>query len=294
MSILSRFITKWNNQKIDFDGAYGHQCFDLVNQYRYEVTGLNPTTTLLDYAYQIFHEPNRFFNPETRYERIFNDYNDINQIPQNGDIIVWNENMGAGAGHVAIVTDAQPSNFEVLEQNAGNGDGQGDDDRTKLSRYADYRNVSGWLRILSPIEEPIFKTPFHLQTEEELTDWVQKWGLARIRETGGRDYIREIDTLQNINNQLQEYTQTLSTQIEDLQQKKDEKFTFSWNKQIETIVKSGTGKYLIAVLIITGQSLLKNYLSIDIPTDVMISITGLTAVSGLTDTITYLDSKFKR
>jgi hypothetical protein len=78
-------------------------------------------------------------------------------VPKNGDLIVWNTNFGGGAGHIAIVTDAKPSNFEVLEQNAGNGDGKGDDDKTKLSRYGDYSNVMGWLRIVEP--DPNYEEP---------------------------------------------------------------------------------------------------------------------------------------
>jgi len=40
---------------------------------------------------------------------------------------------------------------------------------------------------------------FHIQTEEQLNNWVNQHALARIRETGGRDYLAEIDKLQEAN-----------------------------------------------------------------------------------------------
>lgn len=148
MSFLTEFIQKYNNQKVDFDRHYGHQCFDLANQYRFELTGLNPNSGLnLSYAYEAFDEPLGFLNSNTKFEHIDNQ---VDNYPIPGDIIIWLKSFNGWAGHIAIVSKANASNFEVLEQNAGSGDGQGDDDRTKLSKYADYAQVAGWLRILEP------------------------------------------------------------------------------------------------------------------------------------------------
>ncbi|MCZ6903404.1 MAG: CHAP domain-containing protein, partial [Rickettsia endosymbiont of Ixodes persulcatus] len=43
-------------------------------------------------------------------------------MPQIGDIVIWHGGYGGGAGHVAIVTKATLTQFQVLEQNwLGNG-----------------------------------------------------------------------------------------------------------------------------------------------------------------------------
>ena len=38
-------------------------------------------------------------------------------LPQPCDLVVWNGNYGAGAGHVAVVTQANLNKFQVVENN---------------------------------------------------------------------------------------------------------------------------------------------------------------------------------
>ena len=38
-------------------------------------------------------------------------------LPQPGDLVVWNGNYGAGAGHVAVVTQANLNKYQVIENN---------------------------------------------------------------------------------------------------------------------------------------------------------------------------------
>jgi hypothetical protein len=59
---------------------------------------------------------------------------------------------------------------------------------------------TGKLAVLdSQITPPIKANQFHIQTEEQLNNWVNQHALARIREVGGRDYLAEIDKLQEAN-----------------------------------------------------------------------------------------------
>ena len=43
---LDEHIAKWQGKPIDFDGAYGFQCMDLMHQYVYEVLGITDRSVL--------------------------------------------------------------------------------------------------------------------------------------------------------------------------------------------------------------------------------------------------------
>jgi CHAP domain len=147
---LQQFIDKYNGGNSDFDFAYGSQCLDLARFYVQEVWGINscvafPQNPNIGGAKHCFTDyPNSLICGNTDVQRT---YNSPTNYPNAGDVIIWNENMGGGYGHIAIVTEANPINFTVLEQNVGNGDGEGQDDATKISKYQDYRNVLGWLHL---------------------------------------------------------------------------------------------------------------------------------------------------
>jgi CHAP domain len=147
---LQQFIDKYNGGNSDFDFAYGSHCLDLARFYVQEVWGINscvafPQNPSIGGAKHCFTDyPNSLVCSNIDVQRI---YNSPTNYPNAGDVIIWNENMGGGFGHIAIVTEANPINFTVLEQNAGNGDGYGKDDATKISKYQDYRNVLGWLHL---------------------------------------------------------------------------------------------------------------------------------------------------
>jgi hypothetical protein len=57
------------------------------------------------------------------YDRIANDHNNPNQVPQPGDLIVWGPSLpnSGGAGHIAICLSANPgaASFVTLDQNWG-------------------------------------------------------------------------------------------------------------------------------------------------------------------------------
>lgn len=106
------FIAKYNGKGIDYDGAYGVQCFDLANQYCKEVVGCTGFTGLN--AHQIYtdfdKQPNKAY-----FTRIANT---PSFLPKAGDIMVWSGTLNGGIGHVAICNGAGDNTyFESYDQN---------------------------------------------------------------------------------------------------------------------------------------------------------------------------------
>ncbi len=138
---LNEYVKKVENTTIDYDGVYGHQCVDLIKNY---------TKNVLDYRLWSFwgsaaswwvNYMNTF--PSKDFERVVNDFSNPDQVPAVGDIIFIKTPYIYD--HVAIVLDAPVGEnyIRVLEQNVGNGDGRGYDDRVKIGTYT-YSNVLGW------------------------------------------------------------------------------------------------------------------------------------------------------
>ncbi|WP_427705187.1 CHAP domain-containing protein [Staphylococcus parequorum] len=99
----------------DYDDEYGWQCFDLVNEqwdylYGHGLEG--------DYAKEI-PTKNNFEGEATVYK------NHEGFQAQAGDIVVFNDEFGSGAGHTAIVTEGNyngaSDKFESLDQNWDGG-----------------------------------------------------------------------------------------------------------------------------------------------------------------------------
>ena len=109
------FKNKWLGKGIDYDGAYGYQCFDLINQYILEITGQKPYIRL-DWADEIFKRPNDVIPDGVNYTIIANNETP-NNFPIEGDIIVWDKAKWNGnGGHTAIVDNANSERALVLQQ----------------------------------------------------------------------------------------------------------------------------------------------------------------------------------
>lgn len=87
----------------------------------------------------------------------YNDFNDVNQFPAQGDIMVWDNSWGNGFGHTAVIVAADGTSFRCFEQN----------DITNSNPYGlcevmnhDYTGVLGWLspKVVAPVD---FKTQVH-------------------------------------------------------------------------------------------------------------------------------------
>lgn len=136
---FQEFINKWNGKGIDFDGAYGDQCMDLMHQYISEVLGLNDGRILAaSYAYQVYTNFNTIFGHEY-FDRIDNT---PTGVPLNGDIMFWKpnvQNVTGVAGHVAVFRDGDMNRFNSFDQNYPTGT------KCHIQNHS-YTGVLGWLR----------------------------------------------------------------------------------------------------------------------------------------------------
>lgn len=107
------FVKQYNGKSIDYDGSYGVQCTDLVKLYAEKVLGVSAGSASWGNAkYYYTNTPSKLKKVTTRIA------NTASFIPKKGDIMVWNGNVGNGAGHVAICTgEGTTSYFYSYDQN---------------------------------------------------------------------------------------------------------------------------------------------------------------------------------
>jgi hypothetical protein len=189
---LDGFKSKYLGKQVEYHSFGGsetyNQCVDLANQYIKEVLGLTPIigTNAKDF-------PKKY--DSTEFEWI---PNTPKGVPKPGDIIVWNGRVGGGAGHVAVVLNANVNNFTSLDQNWSQK-------QKVTTEEHNYKNVSGWLH---PKESMSNNIEIPKSTFEELVSKATK--LDQIRTTIGTDSATQIKQdydnykkdLENKNNDL--------------------------------------------------------------------------------------------
>lgn len=141
------FIVNNIGKGLDFDHAFGNQCFDLWQFYNHYVIGgqFIPGATALQ-AWQ-----NETYD-KSLYTKILNSTDPENK-PQIGDMIFFSFN------HVALVVAADDFNIISLDQNfptQGYYDAQGNFIGTGVCHiqthtYGDPINVLGWLRLTKSV-----------------------------------------------------------------------------------------------------------------------------------------------
>ena len=155
---LDEFVAFYDNKQVEFDGLYLYQCVDLVEQYMQDVLGLTVVTGIgnaHDYYDNFPTIPFLYDN----FERI--PYMGVN-LPQKGDIMVWSDAVGGGAGHISIAyKDITSSSFVCFGQNWTMHE------RSSLEPHSNYNNVLGWLRSKSTPPIP------PISGEEKKKGW--KW-----------------------------------------------------------------------------------------------------------------------
>lgn len=129
------FIGKWNTRGIDFDGAYGDQCMDLMHQYVFEVLGVTDGRVLAAPAAKDVYLNFDNVVGHDKFEKIANT---PTGVPQKGDIILWGTGIGP-YGHVAIFLDGDANKFRSFDQNFPTGS------KCHLQDHT-YTGVLGWLR----------------------------------------------------------------------------------------------------------------------------------------------------
>lgn len=132
---FDEYFRSVNGESVDFDGNYGVQCFDLVNDYAVKVLGCKPFIGM--YAWEIY--DNFAAQPSSaRFTRIANtpDF-----VPKKGDIVVWAQSLNGKAGHCGIATgEGDKTWFTAYEQNW-----TGRNDPCTIIKH-DYSHVLGVLR----------------------------------------------------------------------------------------------------------------------------------------------------
>lgn len=114
---VDAFVKKWNGHPIDYDKAFGNQCFDVFRQYSKDVVGNGNIGTTSINAADIYNHYDRN-GAAQYYDRIPAGQGQ----PQPGDVIVYGGTGSNSYGHVAVVTDVSGSQYTVLQQSGNTPD----------------------------------------------------------------------------------------------------------------------------------------------------------------------------
>lgn len=133
--IFQEFLTKYNGIYIDFDGAYGPQCMDLMHQYCVEVLGIADGSVLAADPAKLVYLNFATIKGNELFEQIGNT---PTAIPQEGDIVFWDGIYG----HVAIFIEGNANSFRSFDQNYPTGS------PCHVQNHPNYLTpkVLGWLR----------------------------------------------------------------------------------------------------------------------------------------------------
>lgn len=136
MKSFEKFIKEVDGTSFNFDKVAGIQCVDLIKKYLKECFEIDVPLgfgNAIDYY-------TGFEKKKLLYENFIKIKNTPEFIPEKGDIFVWNEKRGKGAGHIAICTgEGTTSYFYSYDLNWNN--------KKKVQKVKhDYKNVLGVLR----------------------------------------------------------------------------------------------------------------------------------------------------
>lgn len=139
---LDQFVNLYNGTKVG-DG----QCVALVKRYEHDVLGLVPQSVGNAHDYY-----DNFYNQPFLYNNFVRITYTGSNVPNIGDIIVWNTNYGGGNGHIAIVYEnITSSSFTSFDQNWNIPL------HCEITNH-NYKNVLGWLRLKGSVPpEPTIK-----------------------------------------------------------------------------------------------------------------------------------------
>lgn len=128
--MFEEFFKQFNGYSLDYDGAYGGQCFDLIQAWNRDWLKC-PNWITGEYAYQIFGQLPNYYDSIA---------NTPDGVPQKGDIVVWGKAYNGFAGHTGVATGVGDVNtFQCFEQNDPTGS-------VCHNKTYNYNYVTGWLR----------------------------------------------------------------------------------------------------------------------------------------------------
>jgi hypothetical protein len=107
------FVKKYQGKTWGYPaGSYVGECLSLTKWHIKEVYGINPPPSGVNSAYGYW---TNFPNPLGTVLKKVPNTPDL--IPQRGWIVVWNNKVGNGYGHIASILSANINNFTSLDQN---------------------------------------------------------------------------------------------------------------------------------------------------------------------------------
>jgi len=178
---LNDFFNKYNNEKVDYDGAYGGQCVDLFRYFNKEVLGIAQPKGV--------NGAKDFWNNYDKDANLFNNFDRIKNtptfVPQLGDVAIW----GNGTyGHIAICTGkGDVKTFESFDQNYPTG---------SACHYQTH-NYSGFLGVFRPkAQDKIAVAEFKVRVDKECGAYVRKEPnrqSATVPQPGNQKYLNPGD-----------------------------------------------------------------------------------------------------
>jgi len=150
---VKQWLNSVNGKYIDYDGAYGAQCVDLVKKYFVEVIGIPAIrNNAVDYWTNY---------PTAHFTKIVNT---PSFIPQSGDICIWGTAVGQ-YGHISISGgNSNVNRFETMDQNWPFSNG------TTPAKWV-MHNYNGFLGVLRPkkdvnFDQAAYEAELRRQAEE--------------------------------------------------------------------------------------------------------------------------------
>lgn len=135
---FTRIISGWIGKSSDYDKMYGAQCVDFARQYCKDAG--YPIGTFSGSAFNGWKTWSPF---DTSWVRIKND--NPNTYPSPGDIVFFWPTRTNPYGHVAVADKwCTYSILNIIEQNAGSGNGDGRWSNAIKRRSTSYVNCLGW------------------------------------------------------------------------------------------------------------------------------------------------------
>lgn len=172
---LNSFVATYNGKRINIDGQYGAQCYDLVGLYNQKVIGMKGSLPQVlpgnGAAYDVWQS---FRNPLSKY------FTKVSKGAKAGDIVVWSGRLpgSGGYGHMAVMLSPKSGSFISFDQNWGGAYAH------KVSH--NYSYVLGYLRpktksVSTPSAPPASSVTYTVRPGDNLTAIA-----ARFKTTVGR------------------------------------------------------------------------------------------------------------
>lgn len=181
--IYQAFRTYALGRGLDIDGAYGDQCVDVdlaYGEYLFPGVSYNTVFPPRPQAKLLFDA----YNP-TYFTQVINDHSNPNQLPQQGDVMVFDATPAAGysnvfsnpAGHTGVCDSASPREYTLLMQ-----DGTQPNGKTFLQTQGwKFRPCIGWLHPkLANVPVPPAPTPAPTGHMITLPQTTGPWHLYKI------------------------------------------------------------------------------------------------------------------